>query len=951
MSDAPPVTNAPVDVLRKRLTEFAAWRDEHLTGDEKGQSQVFLDRLFQALGWPGVFEAGATLEYRVTKTTGGTSFADLLWKPRVLIEMKRSGTKLARHLSQAFDYWVRAVPDRPRYVILCNFDELWIYDFDHQLDAPIEMLRLTDLSTRWEALGFMLPEEVRPQFGNDLVAVTREAAAEVAKVYRSLKARGVESTDVQRFTLQCVMAMFAEDSGLLPEHSFTKALEDAETGEQAYDLIGGLFREMNTPGKTAGGRFKGTPYFNGGLFSKVVPLELSTAELKLLRHAATTEWSQVRPEIFGTLFEGSMDAGERHATGAHFTSQADIQRIIQPVIVRPWRDKIDAATNISQLETILGEMAQFRVLDPAVGSGNFLYIAYRELRRLEREVIERIRERRSASGRATQESFGYVTPEQFFGMDVNPFAVEVAKVTMLLGKKLADDELEEAGQTLPLDNLDRNILHRDALFEKWPEADAIIGNPPFIGRRKMVLELGADYNARLDEAYGRKGVSDFVTYWFPKAHDHLPEGGRAGLVATKSIKQGDGRKASLDYIVDNGGTIIDAVSAMPWSGEAAVTVSVVNWQKGGDLPDKRTLWVDLDEPPLELDEITPALSPEVNLREAKDLRVNVGGVFQGQTLGVTDAFRIDTVAARKIEKLEPSSAELVHPLLGGNELLKKTSVDTWVIDVPERSADEAWRKHPKLMQSLSTSALPIREGKAAEERERNAVALERNPKARVNRHHAGFLDRWWTLAWRREEYLSATAGLTRYIGLTRVSSELRGPVFTFVSGDFRITDSMVAFPYSDDYSFGILQSSAHETWFRARCTTLETRLTYTTEAVFSSFPWPQDPSQEAIDRVASAAKKIVEHRAQAFKLGQSLAAQYDVLRRPGASTLRALHEELDAAVLAAYGFSADEDLLTQLFEANLLVALREQEGEAVTPPGPRSTEVQPSEWEWPAQAL
>ncbi|KTS91944.1 DNA methyltransferase [Microbacterium testaceum] len=945
------MTNAPVDQLRQRLADFAVWRATHLVGDEKGQSQVFLDRLFQALGWPGVFEAGATLEYRVANTNGGTSFADLLWKPRVLIEMKRAGTKLARHLSQAFDYWVQAVPDRPRYVILCNFDELWIYDFDHQLDAPVEMVRLADLSTRWESLGFLLPEEIRPVFGNDLVAVTREAAAEVAKVYRSLKARGIDSATVQRFTLQCVMAMFAEDAGLLPEHSFTKALHDARTGPEAYDLIGGLFEAMNTPGATPGGRFKGTPYFNGGLFSTVVALELTDSELGLLRHAATTEWSQVRPEIFGTLFEGSMDAGERHATGAHFTSQADIQRVVQPVVVQPWRERIAAASSIPQLNAILNDMSQYRVLDPAVGSGNFLYIAYREMRRLEREVIERIRERRTSASLATQESFGYVTPEQFYGMDVNPFAVEVAKVTMLLGKKLADDELEEGGQTLPLDNLDKNIIHADALFTAWPEVDAIIGNPPFIGRRKMVAELGADYNSRLDLEYGPRGVSDFVTYWFPKAHDHLPAGGRAGLVATKSIKQGDGRKAALDYIVDNGGVIIDAVAAMPWSGEAAVTVAIVSWQKGGEVPTKRTLWVNVDEPPLELSEITSALSPEVNLRSARDLAVNAGGVFQGQTLGVTDAFRIDSVAVRRIQQLEPDAAAVVRPLLGGNELLKQTSVDTWIVDIPERSADEAWRKYPKLMQRLSTSALPIREGKAKVEADRNAAALASNPKARVNRHHSGFLDRWWMLAWRREEYLTATSGLSRYIALTRTSSELRGPVFSFVSGQFKIADSMVAFPFSDDYSFGVLQSGIHELWFRERCTTLETRLTYTTEAVFSSFPWPQEPSQSSVDRVSRASKAIIEHRAHAFALGQSLAAQYDVLRRPGASTLRKLHEELDLAVLEAYGFDPNEDLLTQIFETNLVVALREEAGEAVTGPGPRSTEVAGSNWMWPAQSL
>lgn len=846
------VMNAPVQELRQRLSDFAVWRSKNLKGDEKGEAQVFLDRLFQALGWPGVFESGATLEFRVGNESGGTSFADLLWKPRVLIEMKKAGAKLQYHFSQAFDYWVHAVPDRPRYVILCNFDELWVYDFENQVDVPVERVPLAELSTRWESLGFLLPQRVRPVFGNDLVGVTREAADDVAKVYKSLKSRGLDSATVQRFTLQCVMAMFAEDVGLLPEHSFTKAVRDATSGAQAYDLLGGLFREMNTPGVTSGGRFVGTPYFNGGLFAEVVPVELTTTEVSLLRDACKTEWSQVRPEIFGTLFEGSMDASERHSQGAHFTSQADIQRIVQPVIVQPWRERIEAAKSIPQLNTVLHDLSQYRVLDPACGSGNFLYIAYREIRRLEREVIERIRERRRSQGLVGQESFGYVTPEQFFGFDINPFAVEVAKVTMLLGKKLADDEMGEQGQTLPLDNLDRNIVQADSLFTKWPPADVIIGNPPFLGRRKMVKELGADYCAKLDDRFGPKGVSDFVTYWFPLVHDHLPDGGRAGLVGTKSIKQGDGKKASLDYIVDNGGVIVNAVSSMPWSGDAAVTVSIVNWQKGGHAPASRTLWVELDEPPLELAEITPALSPHINLRAAQDIDANRDGVFQGQTYGVTKAFRIDTVTARRLIKARPSNTDVIHPVLGGDELLKRTYVNDWIIDIPERSADLAWAKYPEIMKHLEATALPMRQAKAAKEAERNAAVLANNPKARVNKHHAQFLERWWMLAWRRAEYLKTVTGLPRYVALTRTSSELRGPVFSFVSGDFRVSDTMVAFPFDDDYSLGILQSSVHEAWFRARCTTLETRLTYTSETVFNSFPWPQDPDQDAIDRVVRA---------------------------------------------------------------------------------------------------
>lgn len=940
----------PADI-RTALKNFAEWRHSNLRGDEKGEAQVFLDRLFQAIGYGGVFEAGATLEYRVGNDSGGVSFADLLWKPRALIEMKKAGADLSRHYRQAFDYWVHAVPDRPRYVILCNFDEFWIYDFENQLDEPVERVLIDDLEQRWESLGFLLPTPIEPVFNNDLVAVTREAAADVARVFVSLKNRGVEAEVAQRFALQCVMAMFAEDIGLLPGHFFTRAVADSKSGQDAYDLIGGLFREMNTPGVTAGGRFAGTPFFNGGLFTHVVPQELTGEEIDLLRRACATVWSDVRPEIFGTLFEGSMDAGERHASGAHFTSQADIARIVGPCIVQPWRERIDAANSISDLTQLLEAMSQFRVLDPSCGSGNFLYVAYRELRRLEREAIEKIRERRRSEAKAGQESFGYVSPEQFLGLDVNPFAVEVAKVTMLLGKKLADDEMHEVGTTLPLDNLDATIVAGDALFTPWPHVDVIIGNPPFLGRRKMVGELGASYVAKLNEKFGPVGVADFVTYWFPIAHDALPDGGRAGLVATKSIKQVDGRRASLDYIVDHDGAIIDAVASMPWSGEAAVTVAIVNWQKGGTPPPVRTLWLDIDEPALQLPEITAALSPEINLRGAQRLQANRSGVYQGQTLGITKAFKVDSFKARVFSRESPADSPAVFPLLGGDTMLRETKASEWVIDIATRNADDAWRDHPKAMKHLEGLALPLREERAAEEAEANELAIAENPDARVNRHHERFLNHWWNLAWRRADYLDAVAGMDRYIALSRVSSEAREPIFSFVDGAFHIEDSMVAFPFDDDYSFGILQSKPHTTWFRERCSTLETRLRYTLTTVFNSFPWPQHPSASARDRVAAAGAAIVNHRAKSFNLGYGLANQYDVLRRPGKSELRDLHEELDQAVLSAYGFDPGEDLLTQIFELNLLIATKEAEGDEVTGPGAQATTSTPSTWRWPAPTL
>lgn len=942
-----PTTNLPASDVRQRLALFSQWREQNLRGDEKGEAQVFLDRLFQAFGWDGVFEAGATLEFRIAKDGGGTSFADLLWKPRVLIEMKKAGVDLSRHFRQAFDYWVRAVPDRPRYVILCNFDEFWVYDFENQIDQPVEKVSLAQLAERWESLGFMMPREVAPVFNNDLVAVTREAAADVAKVFVSLRDRGVPAADAQRFALQCVMAMFAEDIGLLPEHFFTRALAEATNGAEAYDLIGGLFREMNTPGRTPGGRFAGTPYFNGGLFREIMPQELNQEEVLLLREAAHTVWSDVRPEIFGTLFEGSMDAGERHASGAHFTSQADIARIVGPVIIQPWRVRIDAATNIDQLNGILEAMSQYRVLDPSVGSGNFLYVAYREMRRLEREVIEKIRERRTNEQKAGQESFGYVTPEQFFGMDVNQFAVEVAKVTMLLGKKLADDEMHEVGQTLPLNNLDRNFIVGDALFTPWPAADAIIGNPPYLGRRKMVKELGAGYVSDLDARFGRRGVSDFVTYWFPIAHDHLPEGGRAGFVATKSVKQGDGRKVSLDYVIENDGVIIDAVSSMPWSGVANVHVSIANWQKGGTFPDEKTLWMAPDIEPLILNEITAALSPNIDLKAARTLRANDGSAYQGQTNNVKRAFEPSSFDARVIAKSSAGDANAVHPLLGGKVMLHSVKSDDWIIDIPVADADEAWMKYPASMARLEKLALPVLQERADEERAANDEALARNPRARVNRHKQDAMKRWWVLWRRRADYLDAVKELDRYIAVNRTASGNRTPVFSFIDSRFHVNDSIIAYPFSDDYSFGILQSSVHETWFRARGTTLGTAPRFGT-GVYPSFPWPQSPDQDKIDAVAAAARALATHIGRAFDQGYSLAKQYDVLRHPGASTLRALKEVLDKAVVNAYAFEPDEPLLDQIFKLNLLVGQREQASESVTKPGPQATGVQLSTWKWPA---
>jgi hypothetical protein len=915
------VSDLPVPDLIPRLQAFVDFRAQYLTGDERGQAQIFCDRLFTAFGHAGLHEAGASLEYRLKKQDSkGTAFADLMWKPRCLIEMKKSGTDLTKHYRQAFDYWVQAVPDRPRYVVLCNFDEFLIYDFDLQLDAPMDTVRVDELPGRFEALSFLLPQEQAPIFRHNLVGVTREAAADVARVFKGLVARGADRAAAQRFVLQAVMAMFSEDIGLLPGAYFSRAVEDClDASGDPYDLIFGLFREMNLPGATAGGRFKGTPYFNGGLFADISPLDLTREDLNALQMASQTNWSFVRPEIFGTLFEGSMDQGERHATGAHFTSQADIMKVVGPTIVEPWRAKIAEAGSIPALERLLGEMFNFRVLDPACGSGNFLYVAYREMRRLEAEALHQIDERRTSRDIAAQRAIAYVSPDHFYGIDVNNFAVEVAKVTMMLAKKLSADELDASQDVLPLDSLDETIVAADALFCPWPRADAIIGNPPYLGRRKMLDELGADYSRRLAQRHPNVGgVSDFVCYWFPLAHDHLKNGGRAGYVATNSVRQNESREVSLDYVADHGGTITEAVSTQPWSGDAVVHVSIVNWTKGPDEREK-ILWLNDGQLRLPVPAIPTSLKPDVDVRTAVALSVNTTPpkCFQGQTPGVTEGFVLTAEDRQALLAHKDGSVFFIHPFLGGREMINKVDIDRWIVDLPHTEALLAHEAASAAFRHLERLVLPAREDAAKKEQQRNADILTANGAAKVNRHHANFLNYWWRLGYRREDMLDAFQGLDRYIATSRVQSLDRLPIFSFVDVTVRPGDSMTVFALDDDYSFGVLSSSIHRAWLLARCSTLKADPRYTSTTVWDSFPWPQTPSSSQVAAVVSAVSSVMALRQGYFQQGIPLKRQYNALRVPGRAPLRDAHEALHEAVADLYGFNPDDPLLAQLLALNL----------------------------------
>jgi type II restriction/modification system DNA methylase subunit YeeA len=714
-----------------------------LEGDEKGEAQVFCDRLFQAFGHEGYKEAGATLEYRVREKGKRTKFADLLWRQRLLLEMKARGEMLQLHYRQAFDYWLKLVPQRPRYVVLCNFDEFWIYDFDLQLEDPVDKVALDELPERYTALNFLFPDDRKPQFGNNRVDVTRAAADKVARVFNSAVARGESREVAQRFVLQCVVALFSEDFGLLPQAIFTELVQECRDGASTYDLIGSLVRQMGDPKRARAGRFKDVPYFNGGIFKEIEPVELNPDEVELLADASSENWGKVQPQIFGTLFQSSMGKAERHAYGAHFTSEADVQKIVAPTIVRPWMERVEGADRLHELLELRQELASFRVLDPACGAGDFLYVAYRELKRIEMDVLSKIHARFSDRTRAAVGTASLVSPRQFFGIELNPFGVELAKITLVLAKELALREtqlmidsnelnlpLDFLDAALPLDNLDANIRCEDALFTEWPDVDAIVGNPPFQSKNKMQQEYGAAYVARVRDRYPEvSGRADYCVYWFRRAHDELEPGERAGLVGTNTIRQNYSREGSLDYIVQHGGTITEAVSSQVWSGEAAVHVSLVNWVKG-DQPGTKRLYrqlgdrKDSDFEMVEVDRIGAALSGRFDVTGARRLRTNMesGACYQGQTHG-HEGFVLDPDgdpdATREV-MADVAARPFVHPYLIAYDLLasRPPSPQRYVIDLNRCPDLFAAMKSGKAYQRLERLVMPAMEAKANEEREK-----------------------------------------------------------------------------------------------------------------------------------------------------------------------------------------------------------------------------------------
>jgi hypothetical protein len=864
--------------IKRNLVEFARkW--SLYDGSERAEAQTFLNELFAAYGQDR-YEVGARFE----EPQAGR-FLDLIWPRICLVEMKRPSEagRLAAHREQAFGYWRNAAdPERnlpaPHFVVLCAFHRFEIWEPGDYPNAPRAEFDLVELPERRDALMFLAGREA--MFIGTQAAVTQDAVRLVTGLFAALGERRAAPPDELRdFALQCVWCMFAEDLGQIESHLFTHIIDGliANPERSSADDLGQLFEWLNRDGpRPAGGLYATTRYVNGALFQHPACIHLDQDELRTLRLACDYDWQKVEPHIFGSLLEGALGPESQWSLGAHYTHEVDIQKVVKPSIVDPWRERIEDATTLDQVQQLQNELLNYIVLDPACGSGNFLYIAYRELRRLERRLHKKERDLRLAQGRrrATQGALTAFFPlTNIKGIEINAFAVSLARVTLWMAHKLAVDELGLDEATLPLENLS-GIQAADALRVPWPRASVIIGNPPFHGDRHLRGLLGDDYVEWLKDTF-QCGIKDHCVYWFRKAQVHLEPGQRAGLVGTNSISQNRARSASLNYIVENGGIITDAVSSQDWPGEANVDVSIVNWIK--QPANAPGLFV-LDN--AEVEGIDTALTEStIPIADVPVLPANTGRAFQGFLPGAK--FDITVEEARTILAAQDAHYEdVVLPYLDGRDITRTIdqSPTRYTIDFGQTSLERAMG-YPAALEILREQAQEARE---------QSTSYHRNP-------------RWWQFLWPRPEFRSAVCNLGRFIAGTATAKRV---LFIWCESMWRPSNATNVFAFDSDYAMGVLTSRIHTGWAAKKSSTLEDRIRYTPSSAFDTFPWPQATNDQR-EQIGALARELLAMRAAlCAEHAIGLTVLYNRLDDGAFDELRSLHRELDIAVIAAYGWEA-----------------------------------------------
>lgn len=886
------------------------------------------------------FERGAT------KTGGGKGWADVWRRHCFAWEYKGKHKDLTVAFSQLQRYAIAL--ENPPLLVVCDMERFEIHTNFTNTVQEVHVIRLAELQSndnlRLLKSLFSDPESLRP--GKTKTALTEEAAGRFAALAQVLRERNGEPERVAHFLNRILFCLFAQDAKLLPGNIVGQVLEAGlKNPDNANRMLRSLFRTMKKGGEFGAHIIE---WFNGSLFDASEGVPLERKDIQELLSICSLNWSAIEPSIFGTLFERGLDPGKRAQIGAHYTDPQSIMRIIKPVVIDPlvnkWesvkgeieiitdraeraRDRSARAVIRSKAQRLfnkyLNDLAQFRVLDPACGSGNFLYLALQELKDLEhRATLEA-----EQLGLLPQLPGMHVGVQCVRGIEFNSYAAELARVTVWIGELqwMLRHGLQPSRDPLlkPLETIEC----RDALLEDdggtppWPRADVIVGNPPFLGNKRMITELGESYTMRIRDLFKRRlpGSVDLVTYWFERAREQVENGmtERVGLVATQAIRKGANR-CVLDRIASTT-PIFDAWRNESWINDgAAVRVSFVAFGRGAT-----EIRLDGRPVPSIQCDLNPATDSGVKLVQAFSLSENRGIAFQGPVK--VGPFEISGELARQWLKLPnpngKKNADILRPWVNGKDLTGRPS-DTWIIDFGTNMSLKDAAQYDAPFAHVQRYVKPLRD---------------------VGRREGRKLY-WWRHGETAPAMRVAMTCLKRYIATPRVAKHR---FFVWLSVAVLPDSRLYAICKDDDFTFGVLSSRIHEVWALANASRhgAGNDPTYNARSCFESFPFPQ-ADHTSIYNVSKAAKELHSLRERWLHPPEWI-DQFNELRWPTRHVPKAGHEsdarkrtltnlynerpqwlvniqnELDMAVAVAYGWSdytvdmPGDAILARLFKLNL----------------------------------
>lgn len=842
---------------------IAKWHRSNLS-ERSACQQHFLD-LCDLLGQPKPAAADPdgtfyTFERGVRKTDGKQGWADVWLRGYFGWEYKGKHKDLKAAYQQLLLY--REDLENPPLLVVCDLDRFEIHTnftgtakrtFCFTLEEFAEPEHLDTLRR-----VFSDPESLRP--GLTTETITRHAAEEFAQLADALRIRGVPAEAAAHFLMKLIFCMFGEDIRLLPEKLFARLLRGCRNEpEKLSRRLRELFAAMSKGGDFGVDEIQ---WFNGGLFADSDVIDLQRDEIEKLIRINAYDWADVEPSIFGTLFERTLDPAKRSQIGAHYTSRADILTLLEPVVMTPLRNEWKAVqrrceklwqkagdkgvtqatrrSNLKKMQRALQDfvehLAQIRILDPACGSGNFLYVAINLLLDLEKEAIAYAATR--GLGLLPQ-----VRPTQLAGIEINPYAQQLAQVVVWIGYL---QWMHQNGFNPPRNPVLEPIesIHlMDAILDlsdpeypkepKWPQVDFIVGNPPFLGGKLLRTHLGDEYVDQMFRIWKDRvpAEADLCCYWFEKARRQIETGQskRAGLLATQGIRGGANRR--IVERIKSTGDIFFAESDREWILDgAAVHVSMVGFDNG----DEENRILDSQSVP----QIAANLSTGADVTKAKRLAWNSDICFMADTKG--GAFDIGEPSALAMMRApnpngRPNSDVLV-PWVNGLDITRRNR-GMWIIDFGCDTPLEAAALYELPMRHVEEYVKPARD--------------------RNNR--ASYRIKWWLHVEPRPKMRNALMGLSRFLATISVGKHR---LFVWMSAPTLPDHQLFAFAFGDDDCMGVLHSRFHEIWARSQGTQVREResgFRYTPTTCFETFPFP-DMSDSQRNAIASAAKELDELR-------------------------------------------------------------------------------------------